>query len=52
VYLVTEVPSEDMSGWVLSCAEHVFRDFEGLRSFLASETKSVEAQKIMRNAHA
>src|SRR5260370_5899707 len=36
VYLVTEVPYEEMSGWVLSCAEHVFPDFDSLKSFLTS----------------
>jgi nucleoside 2-deoxyribosyltransferase len=36
VYLVTEVPYEAMSGWVLSCAEHVFPDFDSLKSFLTS----------------
>jgi len=45
VYLVTEVPFQEMSGWVLSCAEQVFCDFDSLRSFLISRaevTGSVE----------
>jgi nucleoside 2-deoxyribosyltransferase len=51
VYLVTEVPYEDMSGWVLSCAEHVFRDFDSLKAFLASAIHSGTAEKLARNAH-
>jgi hypothetical protein len=52
VYLVTEVPYENMSGWILSCAEQVFQDFESLKSFLISqyrEPRSIE--KAARIAH-
>ncbi len=52
VYLVTEVPYEDISGWVLSCAEHVFRDFESLKSFLTSRTQEPRGPQIAtRTAH-
>jgi hypothetical protein len=36
VYLVTEMPLEDISGWVLGCADRLFPDFEQLESFLAT----------------
>ena len=52
VYLVTEVPYEEMSGWVLSCAEHVFPDFDSLRSFLISGiAKGPRVEKATRSAH-
>lgn len=52
VYLVTEVPYGEMSGWVLSCAEHVFQDFDGLKSFLTSRMKPTDAaKKAARSAH-
>jgi hypothetical protein len=35
VFLVTEVPLVNVSGWVLSCADQVFTSFEGLKKFLA-----------------
>jgi hypothetical protein len=51
VYLVTEVPYEDMSGWVLSCADHVFRDFDSLKTFLGSAIQPATAEKTTRTAH-
>ncbi len=37
VYLVTKLPVEQMSGWVLGCASHVFPSFEDLHEFLAQK---------------
>ena len=34
VYLVTEAPLEEISGWILACADHVFRSVEDLKKFL------------------
>jgi hypothetical protein len=34
VYLVTEIPVEDISGWVLGCTDRIFPSFESLKSFL------------------
>jgi len=52
VYLVTEVPYEDMSGWVLSCADYVFSDFEDLKGFLTSRFQPrPSAHKAFRTAH-
>ena len=52
VYLVTEIPYEAMSGWVLSCAERVFQDFESLQSFLTSQTRTGHAlERATRSAH-
>jgi nucleoside 2-deoxyribosyltransferase len=34
VYLVTEMPVGEISGWVLSCTDRIFASFEDLKSFL------------------
>ena len=34
VYLVSEAPPEQVSGWMLACADHVFRSVEELKKFL------------------
>ena len=34
VYLVTGMPVEKISGWILGCSTNIFRSFEGLREFL------------------
>jgi len=34
VYLVTELPPEQLSGWMLACADHIFRSIEELKRFL------------------
>ncbi|MFQ5695865.1 MAG: hypothetical protein ACE5HB_07745, partial [Terriglobia bacterium] len=39
VYLVTELPVEEVSGWVLGCAEKLFASFEELRSHLLATYK-------------
>ncbi len=38
VYLVAGVPVEQVSGWILGCASHVFTDFQQLRNFLRALT--------------
>ncbi len=35
VYLVTEMPAEQVSGWVVGCADKIFSSFDDLRAFLA-----------------
>lgn len=35
VYLVTKLPVEQVSGWVLGCASGVFASFDELRDFLS-----------------
>jgi hypothetical protein len=34
VYLVTKLPVEQVSGWILGCASQIFPDFEELREYL------------------
>jgi nucleoside 2-deoxyribosyltransferase len=34
VYLVTQLASEDISGWMLACADQVFASIEDLKTFL------------------
>jgi nucleoside 2-deoxyribosyltransferase len=37
VYLVTKLPAEELSGWILGCASHVFSSFDELRKYLAEK---------------
>ena len=37
VYLVTGVPLEEISGWLLGCATEVFLDFAGLYQFIGGK---------------
>ncbi len=34
VYLVCEMPNEDLSGWIMSCSTHIFNHFSELKSYL------------------
>jgi len=36
VYMVTELPPSEISGWILACADRSFGSIEELKSFLAS----------------
>ncbi len=36
VYLINQLPQEDLSGWIFSCSTEVFDDFTGLKKFLKS----------------
>jgi hypothetical protein len=36
VYLVTPLPVENVSGWMLGCSDQVFSSIESLKEFLAS----------------
>ncbi len=36
VYMVTEIPAAEISGWVLACTDRLFPNFEELKTFLAS----------------
>jgi len=37
VYLVTELPVSEISGWILGCTERVFGGFEELKQFLGEK---------------
>jgi nucleoside 2-deoxyribosyltransferase len=47
VYLVTEIPLEQVSGWVLGCADKVLPNFEELKAFLAATYKKETAQRVL-----
>ncbi len=47
VYLVTELPVDQVSGWVISCAEYVFPDFSSLQSFLLSNRKQTATSRAV-----
>jgi hypothetical protein len=36
VYLVTELPVEEINPWILGCSDHVFSSVESLKEFLTS----------------
>ncbi len=42
VYLVTKLPIEHISGWILGCASHVFTSFDELKQFLAMRYSRTE----------
>ncbi len=44
VYLVTEMPVEEVSGWVIACSTKIFPSFNDLKSFLMA-TYAKEAQQ-------
>jgi hypothetical protein len=37
VYLVTKLPPEQVSGWILGCASQIFPGFEELREYLSNK---------------
>jgi nucleoside 2-deoxyribosyltransferase len=39
VYMVTAIPVEKISGWILGCASHVFTSFDELKAQMAEEAK-------------
>lgn len=40
VYLVTELPPEQISGWILGCASEIFENLDELKSFLLTAYRS------------
>ena len=52
VYLVCGVPVEQVSGWILGCAMHVFTNFEELKGFLAGEFFNAAARATAASAGA
>ena len=46
VYLVTEGPAEQISGWVLGCTDKIFTTFDELELFLAA----AYGRKVQRHA--
>ncbi len=40
VYMVSEIPTEKMSSWILGCTTQVFSDFEALKAFLMNKYDS------------
>ncbi len=37
VYMVSEIPTSQISSWILGCTTELFNDFEGLKKFLRKE---------------
>ena len=47
VYLVTEMPVEEVSGWVLGCTDKIFSSFDDLKSsFAATYGKEARQQAL------
>ena len=36
VYMMTEMPASDISGWILACTDRVFANFDEIKPFLAA----------------
>jgi hypothetical protein len=36
VYMVTEMPASEISGWILACTDRIFTKFDELKPFLAA----------------
>lgn len=47
IYLVTEMPAEQVSGWVLGCADRICADFDELRYELLCTYGTRPRQKIV-----
>lgn len=51
VFLVSEMPMEQVSGWVLGCADRVFAGFDELKSFMtATYGKEARQQALWEKA--
>ncbi len=48
IYLVTEMTTEKISGWVLGCADRICSDFDELRQILLSVYGRQPRQKTLR----
>ncbi len=48
VYLVTSLPIERVSGWILGCARRVFIDFDALKAYLAGQAHTESPQQQRR----
>ena len=46
VYLVTELPLGNVSGWILGCASEVFSSFEDLKRFLVTRYPQGRSQLL------
>ena len=45
VYLVSEIPFEEISAWILGCTEQFFPSFSDLKSFLLEKYGKKVAEK-------
>jgi len=54
VYLVTELPVGNVSGWILGCASEIFSSFEGLKAFMTARyprtDKNVPVSQVTQSA--
>ncbi len=44
VFMVTEIPMEGMSSWIIGCTTEIFHDFESLKLFLKSNFSGINTQ--------
>ncbi len=47
IYLVTEVPLEQVSGWVLGCTDRIFSSFDELKAFLLATYGKDARQRVL-----
>ena len=50
VYFVTEIPIEQIGGWVVGCTTKIFSSFEELKSFLTATYISEVRQRALRGS--
>ena len=48
VYLVTDMPQGEVSGWVLACTDRIFSNFEELKSFLKATYENEPRREAVR----
>lgn len=49
VYVVTEMPASEISGWILACTDRIFPTFDELKSFLVTTyTKDPRQQALWK----
>ena len=46
VYLVSEIPTENISGWVVGCADRIFSSFDELKACLANVYGNQARQEV------
>ena len=50
IYLVAEMPVEQVSGWVLGCTDKIFSSFDEVKSYLAATYGKEAPQRVLWQA--
>ena len=49
VYLVSDVPSAEISGWMLGCTDHVFANIDDLKEFLTARYSREKQNQLWKD---